>query len=300
MKSENRKLIDRYLQNSLSGLELKNFMDRMEEDQEFKSQVSFQNNLIDGIRKAEDSRLRELIEKHIDYKKPLIPSALKLIIFFFVVAGAGITIWNFSGKESTENKRRYLLFDIFRQKKPEIVNLNTGSENEKEIKVPVSKNSKSNIVSPSPESIKESVGIDTASINSENPDIVFKKDQLLISIVTKAKVEGDEIQKPINSDNTIAQNTTEALNPLADLPGNESIENDNYIIEFWVSPVNYKGYKFYNDRIVLFGIEEPDAVQLIKRNDKLLFKYGKELFSLERSENFSPFIPETEKPSISK
>ena len=135
MKSENRKLIDRYLQNSLSGLELKNFMDRMEADQEFKRQVSFQNNLIDGIRKAEDSRLRELIEKHIDYKKPLIPSALKLIIFFFIVAGAGITIWNFSGKESTENKRRYLLFDIFRQKKPEIVNLNTGSENEKEINI---------------------------------------------------------------------------------------------------------------------------------------------------------------------
>ena len=300
MESENRKLIDRYLQNSLSGLELKNFMDRMEVDREFKNQVSLQNNIIEGIRQAEDSRLRESIEKRINYKKPLIPSALKLIIFFFIVAGAGITIWNFSGQESTDSKKKYLLFDIFRDKKPEIVKGNNIPENENEIKVTVPKSSKVLLDSPNRDIPEDAAQKDTGLNNQENPDIVVKKDQLLISIVMKAKTEGEDKQRQNNSDYSIAQNTAEALNPQADLPDFNTPEKETYIIEFWVSPVNYKGYRFFGNRIVLFGIEEPDAVQLIKRNDKLLFKYGSDLFSLEHFDDFSPFIADPEKPSLLK
>ena len=67
-----------------------------------------------------------------------------------------------------------------------------------------------------------------------------------------------------------------------------------------MSPVNYRGYKLINEKIILFGIEEPDAVQLFSKEEKLWMKYGQTFYCLEHSDNFESFVPTSEIPSAIK
>ena len=115
MKQEEKILIDRYLENSLTGIELKEFLDRLENDVKFRNEVSFQNLLIEGIQLAEDKRLIDSIEKFISYRKPAIPTALKLIVTFFIITIGGIILWNYIGPDSVGKKHNYFSLDYFRK-----------------------------------------------------------------------------------------------------------------------------------------------------------------------------------------
>ena len=85
MNIEEKQLIDRFLQNKLTGFELKDFHDRMESDSNFRKKISFHNLLIESIQEAEDKRVVDSLYSYIGYKKPVIPFALKLIVTFFIV-----------------------------------------------------------------------------------------------------------------------------------------------------------------------------------------------------------------------
>ena len=92
MTTQERSLIDRYIDNSLSGVELKEFMDKLDSDENFRKSVSFHNLLIESIQVAEDNRVEKSIVEKIGYKKPLIPTGLKLIITFLFITGTGIIL----------------------------------------------------------------------------------------------------------------------------------------------------------------------------------------------------------------
>ena len=64
--------------------------------------------------------------------------------------------------------------------------------------------------------------------------------------------------------------------------------------------MNYKGYKLINDKLILFGIEEPDAVKLYSKENKLWMKYGQDFYFLEPSEDFGSLIKTNEIPSALK
>ena len=55
-----------------------------------------------------------------------------------------------------------------------------------------------------------------------------------------------------------------------------------------------------NNRLILFGIEEPDAVRLFSKNGKLWMKYGQDFYFLEPSETFGSLIKSTEIPFVLK
>jgi hypothetical protein len=298
MTQENKQLIERYLDNSLTGFELKEFLDKLESDKNFREQVSFHNLLIEGIQEAEDKHLVTLLEQRIGYHRPLVPTDVKLILTFLIITAGGIAVWNYTGPDSSEKRHNYFSFDFLKSKKESSQNL----PNEK-IPASTKKTAQKKYLNP--------LGNIPAKENPKSPDtaieqkpvaedIVVKQDQLLISVNLKSTLIEDQHTSENNSDVSNAQKTADKLNPDASLPDIENSSDNNYTVEFWVSPVNYRGYKFIKDKLILFGIEEPDAIQLFSKGEKLWMKYGKSFYYLEKTDNFESFVATNEIPSALK
>jgi hypothetical protein len=300
MNQEEMLLIDRYLENALTGYELKKFLDRLESDEEFRKEVSFHNLLIEGIQEADDNRIKQLIEKQIDYKRPLVPFALKLIVTFFIITVSGIVLWNYVDTGSSGVRRKYFSLEFLRNAK---LNKQAPAVEEKLLK--------------NKKPVKKDITVvtDTTTINhDENPvitdsvksgitdaeDIIVKKDQLLISLNIKSKEIGKQISKVENTVSNSSKNIVNKLNPGGDLPEESVTSGETFYVEFWISPVNYKGYKLINNKLILFGIEEPDAVRLFSDESKLWMKYGKDYYSLMPTENFEALVQSYEFPSALK
>ena len=84
------------------------------------------------------------------------------------------------------------------------------------------------------------------------------------------------------------------------MAGLEVLEDDEKAmtqinVEFWVSPINYRGYKFFRNKIILFGIEEPDAVRLFRRKDNIYMQIVNNYYLLEPTEEFASYQSVLEK-----
>ena len=57
---------------------------------------------------------KSIVEK-IGYKKPLIPTGLKLIITFLFITGTGIILWQYIGTGTLQSRRKIFNLDLFRK-----------------------------------------------------------------------------------------------------------------------------------------------------------------------------------------
>jgi hypothetical protein len=295
MNQQDRILIERYLDNRLSGYELQQFMLRLENEPAFREKVSFQNLMMESIREADQHNLAEQVKANIRYKKSLVPFGLKLIMTFLLITAGGIVLWNYVGPEHQHS--RVLSFDFLKpdKDKPE--------EQPQPKTFAVKKDSivkDTSTVAADVNTVPETTAVtDSLSGDEYSPDdIVIKKDQLLVSYTLKVIPIDPPDKKDTLKD--LSQTTASKLNPPAGLP--EDTERELYDVEFWVSPINYKGYRLSHDRLVLFGIEEPDAVRLFYFDGKLVMNYGHNYFSLHPSNEFVSFssIKEIDLPSALK
>ncbi len=62
--------------------------------------------------------------------------------------------------------------------------------------------------------------------------------------------------------------------------------------EFWSSPVNYQGYKIGKNKLMLYGIQTPDSVQLFGNESAYFLLVNKDLFRLQTTDEFRPFQKE--------
>jgi hypothetical protein len=62
-----------------------------------------------------------------------------------------------------------------------------------------------------------------------------------------------------------------------------------YQVEFWQSPVNYKGYKMLKNKIVLFGVGLSDNLKLYKIEDALYLKQQQNVYRLAFTSDFHQF-----------
>ena len=124
-------------------------------------------------------------------------------------------------------------------------------------------------------------------------NIIVKQDQLLISAALPVEDKSEMKEK----DESMTSSAVEKLNPAADLPEEEK-HASSFQVEFWVSPINYRGYKMSKNKIILFGIEEPDAVKLYRTNDGIYMTYLKEFYHLYESLEFVSYqkLKESEIP----
>lgn len=121
--------------------------------------------------------------------------------------------------------------------------------------------------------------MEKASLFNENfleKNIIVAKDELL----TSKRVTIDNYnQNPLSSryDSLLIENYSK--------------NNNEFVIEFWISPIKYKGYRMNKNKIVLYGIYQYDSVFFMAEENKLFMNYQNQYYYLENSSDFNDFKP---------
>ncbi|MDP4266827.1 MAG: hypothetical protein Q8880_05285 [Bacteroidota bacterium] len=119
----------------------------------------------------------------------------------------------------------------------------------------------------------------------ENIDrnVIIKKDELIVSRIIR--IEGVDIQK--NRHNRL-------LDSLLTDENDDNIYSDKIIVEFWKSPLNYKGYKMTRTKLVLFGLTDYDDITIRYVRNNYFLHSGNTKYKLLFNDNFMPLIPAKE------
>lgn len=110
--------------------------------------------------------------------------------------------------------------------------------------------------------------------------INISKDELLYSRVVK--VDGQMGDKTDSHD-------LDSI--LTDQVKTNKREDNSILVEFWRSPINYKGYKYDNIKLVVFGLLEFDNLNIIARGNELYIRYNKDFYHVDPTDDFKPLIP---------
>lgn len=116
----------------------------------------------------------------------------------------------------------------------------------------------------------------------------------------------DEENIPIKRDELIDVRLIEATNPdkikteklttdsmIRELQEGYRHPGNQYRIEFWSSPVNFKGYKLIRNTLVFYGIKPEEFIGIFKKNDLLYFRHNQVIYKLNPTDKFEAF-PEPE------
>ena len=122
------------------------------------------------------------------------------------------------------------------------------------------------------------ITIDSINTPIDFTDIVVVKDELLFS---KQMIPSGDAKV------FLCDNSSELDSLLVD--NITSISSEGLYVEFWKSPVNFKGYKLNKKKLILFGIMEFDSVSLEFQKEKsLLLHYRNQEFELKCTQDFLP------------
>jgi hypothetical protein len=143
----------------------------------------------------------------------------------------------------------------------------------------VSKNDSVKVIS---SNLKDSLVADS-SLTVYNPhpdDIVVKKDEMVSAkVIDVTNVTPPDPKNPKDSilqkESGIRDDTKNSVNA--------------YQVEFWQSPINYKGYKMLKNKIVLFGIAQNENLKLFKIEDGIYMKQQQNVYRLAFTSDFKQF-----------
>jgi hypothetical protein len=126
----------------------------------------------------------------------------------------------------------------------------------------------------------------TVKFSSNEEDIVVRRDELL-ETKTIELVFLDAKSKTNKSDSLLklmenASNTDKTL----------------YKIEFWKSPINYRGFKMIRNNIIAFGLEINELVKLFSFEQQIYLKQGNSVYKLYQTTDFQPFYKVNEESII--
>jgi len=125
-----------------------------------------------------------------------------------------------------------------------------------------------------------------ATTSSTNEEIVVRRDELLKSILIEASVIG----KPSQS-----IKTDSLLNVFQ---GGQSTNENTYRLEFWQSPVNFKGFKLIRNGITSFGLDPEDITKLFDLNGTLILRSGNLFYRIYPTDRFMPYQRVTDENTI--
>lgn len=111
----------------------------------------------------------------------------------------------------------------------------------------------------------------TASADNGNNEIVVRTNELL----------GEKVVALVNLDGTKAIDSIRSKEA-----GIKEDPGKSVTIEFWQSPLNYKGYTLSRSRLVLFGFTTDESVSLYRMDNTLFMKTNGGVFRLENTADF--------------
>lgn len=118
----------------------------------------------------------------------------------------------------------------------------------------------------------DSAGPGTAVFGRDNEDeIVVKKDELL----SEKSIALVDLNGPQPRDSAVQK-----------ISGIREPQQKALQVEFWRSPLNYRGYKMSRSKLIIFGLDSDDEVALYKVDDDIYMKNRGGVFRLEPCTDF--------------
>ncbi|MBN8703990.1 MAG: hypothetical protein J0M08_13060 [Bacteroidetes bacterium] len=116
----------------------------------------------------------------------------------------------------------------------------------------------------------------SAIANSNEENIVIKKDELLFTrtIEITAVVSGNKLL----SDTVVEK-----------LAGVKNSQPTAILVEFWQSPLNYKGYKMSKNKLVLYGVSSTELYKIYKYENTVFLKTSFAAYKLDVTNDFKSF-----------
>jgi hypothetical protein len=129
---------------------------------------------------------------------------------------------------------------------------------------------------------------DSTGMHSENSEeILVKKDE----IITFKNVE------VIN----LGQNFRAAKDSLLQQVSGIKEDNKNiFRVEFWQSPINYKGYKMTHNKLILYGVNSTDPFSVFQVDGEIYLKHISNVYHLNFGNDFTPFEKVSDPALIAK
>jgi len=107
-------------------------------------------------------------------------------------------------------------------------------------------------------------------------DIIVKKDMMVFTKTIN-------IENPEEAAN-VKENNLDSL--LTDKITVVNAHTNKIIVEFWSSPVNFKGYKMSKHKIVIFGIEPSENIKVRKSGKSHILSINNKAYLLEYTDEF--------------
>ncbi|MEX1188067.1 MAG: hypothetical protein WED33_02345 [Bacteroidia bacterium] len=126
------------------------------------------------------------------------------------------------------------------------------------------------------DTITETEELVTEEIPEVKEEIVVMRDEFIGYLELPLLTIGD----PLNT-----QQRDSLINELQGSPEKKK----NFRIEFWKSPVNYRGYRLIGNKIMLFGMPNEKKISLYKYKGRLYLKNGVNTYKIVENEDFESF-----------
>lgn len=282
---EHLKLAERYALGELTGHELSEFNELASGSDDNSKRIFILKQVVEGIHLYDHQQLKEQIQVTLGYKKPVITQPVKIILLFLVLVISIAFLWVYNTNSPPtilENKSwKYKMKNLFQndqdEHKPALVK--KGNEPIDDFKNEKSKEGASAV----DVSTKDDLAVSAALVDS----VEVKQDILITSKYLTFHTIGTESNDTAYTGN-LEMRTIEKLGMEADLVSKPAIQKI-IKVEFWQSPINYKGYWLNESKLVLFGIEETDEVQLIKFHEEIYLKYLGSIYRLQAGNLYRSF-----------
>lgn len=113
-------------------------------------------------------------------------------------------------------------------------------------------------------------------VNSQNDEeIIVLKDQLLKTVSIRPKII---FNATLKKDSTEIKSSKKPLK-----------EAKPVTIEFWQNPLNYKGYKYNGQKLLLYGMNPEEKIMAFNIDNSLYLKYQEQFVNILPGSNFKSF-----------
>jgi len=122
-------------------------------------------------------------------------------------------------------------------------------------------------------------------------NIVVRKDELLMA-KTLDVTNLNPLTKPTAKDSL--------LQKVSGIKDDKTADRQMFNVEFWESPLHYKGYKLSKYKMVLYGFASAEGLKIYKLDDSYYLRTGGLVYRLDYTTDFKPYERITDEQIISR
>lgn len=130
------------------------------------------------------------------------------------------------------------------------------------------------------------------STSSANSTVVASNMDTVQETKSNSKAESNEV---VIADKLIAASRIQVIDVLSESAKKDSSHatakkmTSVYAIEYWQSPLNYRGYKTQKNKIILYGLNKDESLKLLRFKDKLYLKFQNQYSAIENFSDYHSF-----------